>query len=1169
MNENIVYQLMATIGLDSTEYETGLKNAGLMAESSGGMISSALKGALALGVSAVGAATTAVVAFGKEAVETGKGFDSSMSQVAATMGKTMDELNADVGTTETSFGEFTGTLRDFAQYMGSNTAFSASQAADALNYMALAGYDAQKSMDMLPKVLDLAAAGGIELATASDMVTDAQSALGLTLEETSAMVDQMAKASSKSNTSVGQLGEAFLTVGGTAKDLKGGTVELATTLGILADNGVKGAEGGTALRNIIMSLGSPTDQAAAALQNMGIAVYDAEGNMRSMNDVFGELNGALGTMTTEERTNVLGNIFNKVDLKSANALLANTTSAFYDLAYQEMDLGRITDDLGINVSVADYAMENLGASAADIHDVMTETGNKTDFVAEMMERFGAQSYEAEEIWDALSGTIDGSTNRFDELSASIEDATGAAAQMAATQLGNLAGDITLFQSALEGAYIAVSDQLTPALRGFVQFGTNSISELTQAFNDGGIDAVFEKLPDVIQEAVESISKAIPKAVEMGGKLITSVAKGISAAMPSIMDSIGGLIDLLISFLSENTPVMIEQGAQFVRSLGSGFASAFPEFLANALPLLLSFSGSLRENVGTIVDAGIDMIMSLVDGLIAGLPSLIAYAPQIISNLVGIINDNAPKLLFAGAELIIKLGLGLIQSIPAIIANMGNIVKAIIDVITAINWISIGSQIVTALGNGIAALIGNPVETIRGMIDSIKGLFEGFSWSDLGSWAINMLDKGIEALFNSPVQLIQSIVATISTFITGFHWSELGEHAINTIASGIRSLLSVPFNLIQELARNISSFMTSFDWRGLGLNMLNMIANGISSLLGVPLQHITNLASNIARFVTGFDWMSLGRHIINMIANAMSSILHMPLDLITRLSESIRSFIVGFNWHGLGTFLLNGIVSGISSLLGIPLNLLQGLIGNISNAFHGFNWWEIGSNLLGRITDGIRSLIGSPVDTLRGMVNNAAGVFRSFDWWSIGRNVIDGVVDGIRNAGGAIKDTLMGFARNAFNSVKSFFDINSPSRRMRNEIGKFLPPGVAVGVEDTADVAIDAMSSMAKSMTKAFVDSYETPEIDPVEINGKSRLSTSLQASARPIEDAFGNQPSKTDPYRIIDRTGNWPKTAPSYPANNSITVNVYAAEGMDVKAVADEVMEQMNRELQKKEEVFA
>lgn len=119
--------------------------------------------------------------------------------------------------------------------------FRQPQAAEALNYMALAGYDADKSIETLPTVLNLAAAGGMDLATASDMVTDSMSALGDAAGTTESFVDKMAKTSQKSNTNVQQLGEAILTVGGTAKNLAGGVVEMNTVLGIFADNGSKGS----------------------------------------------------------------------------------------------------------------------------------------------------------------------------------------------------------------------------------------------------------------------------------------------------------------------------------------------------------------------------------------------------------------------------------------------------------------------------------------------------------------------------------------------------------------------------------------------------------------------------------------------------------------------------------------------------------------------------------------------------------------------------------------------------------------------------------------------------------------------------------------------------------------------------------------------------------------
>ena len=319
-----VFELVAALVLNKKAYEAGLKEASSETQGFGSKVKNGLKTASALGVKALAAATTAAVSFGKASVQAGAEFDAAMAQVAATGGKSMEQLESEVNTVSTSFGEFTGNLRDYAQFMGSKTAFSATEAAEALNYMALAGYDAKKSMDMLPNVLNLAAAGDMALASASDMVTDAQSALGLEMEDMTGFVDQLAQTASKSNTSVAQLGEAILTVGGTAKTLKGGTTELNTALGILADNGIKGAEGGTALRNIILSLSTPTDKAAKKMKELGLEVFDADGNMRPLNDIFNDLNGTLGKMNQGEQLDVLNTLFNKVDLKSANALLATS-----------------------------------------------------------------------------------------------------------------------------------------------------------------------------------------------------------------------------------------------------------------------------------------------------------------------------------------------------------------------------------------------------------------------------------------------------------------------------------------------------------------------------------------------------------------------------------------------------------------------------------------------------------------------------------------------------------------------------------------------------------------------------------------------------------------------------------------------------------------------------
>ena len=314
--------------------------------------------------------TGAVAGLGTAAVTTAANFESSMSQVQATMGITKDSMSTVDGQSVNTMD----TLSKLAKKMGAETAFSASECAEALNYLALAGYDTQQMCDTLPTVLNLAAAGDIELASASDMVTDAMSALGMGVDEAGTMVDQMAKTASTTNTSVAQLGEGILTIGATAKSIKGGTAELNTALGILANNGIKGAEGGTHLRNIILSLQNPTDKAALAMEQLGLQVYDSEGNMRSMNDILGDLNSGMDGMTAAEKSNIIGKIFNKTDLSSVNALLANTGSTWDDLQKSISDSGGAAgqmadtqlDNLQGQITVLKSALEGLAISFGEL-----------------------------------------------------------------------------------------------------------------------------------------------------------------------------------------------------------------------------------------------------------------------------------------------------------------------------------------------------------------------------------------------------------------------------------------------------------------------------------------------------------------------------------------------------------------------------------------------------------------------------------------------------------------------------------------------------------------------------------------------------------------------------------------------------------------------------------
>lgn len=733
-----VFELVAKLLLDSSDYDSKLKTAGELAKTVGSGIGTAIKTAGAM----VGAATTAVVAFAGESVKTGMTFDSSMSQVAATMGTTVDEIQ---------------NLREFALQMGSTTAFSASQAADALNYMALAGYSADEAMTALPNVLNLAAAGGIELARASDMVTDAQSALGLSFEESAVLVDQMAKASSKSNTSVSQLGDAILTVGGTAKNLAGGTTELSTALGLLADNGIKGAEGGTALRNIILSLSAPTDTAAKKMEELGLSAYDADGNLRPLQEIFEDLNGTLSNMTQGEQTEVLNTLFNKVDLKSANALLATTSE------------------------------------------------------------------------------------RWEELSAAIDDADGAAKQMAETQLDNLAGDITLFQSALEGAKIAISDELTPTLRDFVQFGTDAITGISTSYQYFGLEGAATAIGTFLNTALSRILEMLPSFVDAGMQLVSTLGQGIMNNLPEIITIATDIVLSLSEYIIEALPQIVDAGFQVVEQLAVGIAQALPELIPAAVNALLSMQQAFYDNLPLLLDAGLQIVVGLAQGMINAIPDMIAKLPQLIDSLVTFIIGAIPQIIQAGIELLTALVDGLPDIISAIVEALPQIIEGIITALIeglpliVQAGIDLLTALVQALPQIITTIVGKLPELINGIIDAL-------------------LDN-LPLLIEAGVTLFVAIIQNLPEIIAGIveHIPEIIEGILNAFASIGEKMWEVGGNIVRGIWEGIQQ-LASWLWEQIS-GWVNGIVDGVKGFLGIqsPSKVFAGIGENMALGIgKGFD-----------------------------------------------------------------------------------------------------------------------------------------------------------------------------------------------------------------------------------------------------------------------------------------------------------------------------
>lgn len=730
----------------------------------GGEVSTAGQSAgMALGGSLVGALTGVIAAAGigklvTDAITTGMDFDKSMSQVAATMGTTVDQI---------------GELRDFAKEMGATTAFSATQAADALNYMALAGYDAETSINMLPNVLNLAAAGGIELAQASDMVTDAQTALGLSLDETSVMVDQMAKASSKSNTSVAQLGDAFLTIGANARQARGGTTELSTVLGVLADNGIKGSEAGTHLRNIMLAMNPTTDKAAAAWEQLGVNAYDAEGQLRALPDIFGDLQTAMEGMTDQEKTDYFTAMFNKTDLASIQALVGTSADRFkeLDLAiqgawYSSESLDEGLSGIGLSMTGMENDLSKLGISAESISTALDVSGGSAEEFISYLADFSTTGASTNEILDAMGTDLNSIQTAFDGVS-------GAAQAMADTQLDNLAGDITLAKSAFEGLQIALSENLAPMLRDVVAGAGTFMQDLTAAISGGDTNEILNIIKDGLSNAINGAFDAIisgnnflaenaDSIINMGMDLISTLALGVLQNVPALVQSsincamafgnalinydwaslgsqlltaLQGLIPTesatsimqpILDGITASLPGLLSTGVEIISNLATGILNALPSLLETAGTLVIQFADFVLSNSPTIIDAGIQLVINLATGIINALPKIVEVAQKLILEAAATLVKHMPEIFAVGVTIPAKLAAGIFQALPQIVSAAVKINTQIFDTITSFDWLGLGSDIINGIITGVKqmgdAFITAILSMCQGALGAVKQFF---------------------------------------------------------------------------------------------------------------------------------------------------------------------------------------------------------------------------------------------------------------------------------------------------------------------------------------------------------------------------------------------------------------------------------------------------------------
>ena len=722
--------------------------------------------------------TAAVTGLGTAAVTTAANFESSMSQVQATMGITADSMSTVDGQSVNTMD----TLSELAKKMGSETAFSASECAQALNYLALAGYDTQEMCDTLPTVLNLAAAGGIDLASASDMVTDAMSALGMETSEADTMVDQMAKTASSTNTSVAQLGEGILTIGATAKSIKGGTAELNTALGILANNGIKGAEGGTHLRNIILSLQNPTDKAAAQMKALGVSVYDSEGNMRSMNDILGDLNTSMEGMTSEEKANIISTIFNKTDLSSVNALLANTGETWDSLQ------SSITNSAGAAQQMADTQLDNLQGQLTILKSALE--GLAISFGELLMPAIKS-------IVGAIQGFVDW-LNSMDEGTKKVIVTIA----LVVAAIGPVLIIVGKVISAV-GTIMTIIPKLGGALK--------AVQGAMAAFN-----AVCAANPYVL--IIAAIVALIAIFVVLWNKcdgfrqFWINLWEGIKSVVSTVVEAIKNFFTGVIDFVKNNWQglllLLVNPFAGAFKLLYDnceGFRNFIDGFLENVKNIISTAMEAIKTVITTIWNAiktAIDTVLTAIQTAFTTAWNAIKTAITTVVNAIkNVITTIWTAIQTTITTIVNAISTFLTTAWTAIQTTVTTIINAIKTVITTV-WNAIKttvSTVVNAIKTTISTVWNGIKNTITSIVNGIKTTVSN---------VFNNILSGIKTTVGNIASSIKSGFQTAISYITSLPSKALqwGKDIIMGIVNGIKSCISAVGDAVKSVADKITSFL---------------------------------------------------------------------------------------------------------------------------------------------------------------------------------------------------------------------------------------------------------------------------------------------------------------------------------------------------------------------------
>lgn len=1056
-----------------------------------GNLGNAAKAGMKAVGAAIGGVTAALSGAAAYAVKVGGDFEAAMSKVSAISGATGEELQA---------------LTNKAKEMGAKTKFSATESADALSYMAMAGWKTEDMLGGLEGVMNLAAASGEDLAKTSDIVTDALTAFGMGAGESGRFADVLAAASSNANTNVGLMGETFRYVAPVAGALGYAVEDTAVAIGLMANAGIKGSQAGTALRAMLTNLAKPSEQVAGYMDDLCLSLTDAAGNVKPLGDLLQDLREKFAGLTEAQKAEYAAGIAGQEGMSGLLSIV-NATQA---------DFQKLTS-----------AIQNSNGAAEEMAAVMNDNLQGAVTVAKSgLEGLGISIYESLE--GPLKTGVQSATGAIQKLQSSLNAGQMKAAMDTLAQgLGDVVGGLAKFAASAVPQVISAAAALVKNLDKIAVAGKTAVAAFAAfkvASTVGKLVTVFQKAARHATEfAASQTASAIATGVSTGAikvhELAVAVLTGKMGLLAAVQAAVNGL-------WAANPVGMVALG---VAALTAGIVGLV-SWLNRETAAEKESRRAMEEKTAAIQERNLawEDSKSAVQENIDATTSEIALAEQYIKELRGVTDENGR--VKAGYEGRAAALYSLInEAIPGAISANQDEEGSIYQIAAAIDEViakkkaeavlsSMEDQYAEAVRNWTQAqldaaqaeeLVNQARKNGSKDLEALEANYEAAKARADEYFAVISQYEGLQAAVSQGSQAINLALQEIQTnFKTAGNATvaELEEQArltqaayenmLQRVAQGNTDITQAQLAMMQDLAnRSHSELETALEQQKASVaiaqqDLLRRMTGDLGEFTNAGRENMKGYGAGIAAaqgdaqasaaqvkamceaaltgdtsqygadFIQGFlqailhsnptePVRAMVREALNAIPATQKS--HSPSQITMGYGQDFTAGYVQGITGGTG-----GVLSAVGQLTGAALHALGVALPQFSKG---------GGALTAKVAEGAKGATDQAETTIKGLgqaLEKALNGFQS-NFSTVGGQLVSGLIQGIRNMGATASAALGGLVSQAIGAAKKAAGIASPSRVMRDAVGLMLAQGLAVGIRKGKQQVLDAQEEVCTAL----------------------------------------------------------------------------------------------------------